>query len=285
MKRYVWFLMVLLCCHAMAQQASLETADDRYIWPLENFSSLHPIYFIFGTDMPSNTFEYKNQVKFNVGFKYHILRFHIFDLYTTYSQLSFWNLYDIEMSNPFWDNNYSVSPAMITFKVINLFRIPFEVSVFPWLHESNGALQEVSRGWDRIVGSILIGNKKDSPVFFSMSLWYPLKKEESNKDIADYYGYGLFELNIQPFVSFGYGIDDIGASIKWKALAFKNMFNIELSLYLNIFDLIWHKEKKDNDPWTFSPTFMVQLYHGRGENLIDYNKQHFSIRFGVVAIE
>jgi len=252
-------------------------------------------YFIFGFDKSSSTIEYKNQVKILVS-----MRFRLFELiYDSiivpvsflkdtknvevdksisfdlgYRQKSFWNLYDSEVSRPMYENNYSPS-FYFTFKS-SFNMLPYSV-LFGYVHESNGEKDFISRGWERAYTGFCLGRLETNMIAGQLDFWYPFGLED-NEDIYKYCGIGQLSFYFQPLFLLKKDFSSLGLSAIWK-MASKNLKNIELSLLLSPFQFFENRFVK-----LFAPTFYAQLYVGKGENLIDYDKRHVSVRIGLATL-
>ena len=179
-----------------------------------------------------------------------------------YTNKSFWQAYNSEISKPFRETNhepeimYSWLPS------------------YSWLdhmgvslnHQSNGQTGSLSRSWNRII-------LEGASVASSNSVWYgrawwriPEGKkadpfdpsDNDNPDIEDYLGYGeLYYLRV-------YGNSNVSVMIRNNLEPDENRGALELG-------------------WTFPLTRKIKGYftyfNGYGDSLIDYN--HFQERFGL----
>ncbi|RAX58012.1 hypothetical protein CCZ01_04155 [Helicobacter monodelphidis] len=178
-------------------------------------------------------------------------------LYLTYTQRSFWQIYDQEGSRPFRESNYQP-------EVLFLYDIDFNLANFGYLeslgisymHESNGGGLENSRSWDRIVGSLVYSYETfrlETRFWWRIrerSKQYPLDVHgDDNPDILQYTG------NAEAYLSYQFNRHlfsvHFGGSMKHKRGfgSFDYAFLLGNSVYL-----------------------LVQYYSGYKESLIDYNR-------------
>jgi phospholipase A1/A2 len=206
------------------------------------------------------------------------------DVWVTYTQLSFWQLYNSAFSAPFRDVNYE--PELL----INL-RTDYEILGLKGRfmnvglnHQSNGRSKSLSRSWNRIVGNI--GLERNN---FGLQLktWYRLPEDESdddNPDLTRYMGYG-----------------ELWATLYWKDMRFAAMLRNNLrSENLGAVQLDWSippstlgkiilgkvipqatLDKYLSDKFSL----YVQYFNGYGEGLMDYNKSINRISVGFMIAD
>ncbi|GLS90557.1 hypothetical protein GCM10007916_16240 [Psychromonas marina] len=116
-------------------------------------------------------------------------------LYFAYTQVSFWQAYNSELSAPFRETNYE--PEMF-FRWQQHYDIglgwEFKLATFGFTHQSNGRSSELSRGWNRLNGNVVIANGNLAVDF---TPWYRFEQSASrddNPDLLDYYGHGKITL-------------------------------------------------------------------------------------------
>jgi outer membrane phospholipase A len=261
-------------------------------------------YFLFGLSKKSPTMEYKNQVKILFSMQFNFFNFTYdslqaivkfkkttknFNLYRSlnidvgYRQKSFWNIYDDSTSRPMYDNNYSPSFYISWITYIKKISLPISI-LAGYVHESNGGATflnpycpTISRSWDRIYLGASAGNLQVNLVTFQLDMWVPFGLEE-NLDIYKHYGIGEITLYYQPFFEYQHSLSNFGLSIAWK-IASENFNNAELSLFFSPFQFAKNKILR-----LFTPTFYSQLYLGSGENLVDYQTRHVSLRIGLATL-
>lgn len=186
------------------------------------------------------------------------------DLYFAYSNHSFWQAYNSEISSPFRDTNHE--PEVFTRTPINVLLGEWHIEdvELGFVHESNGRTVPLSRSWNRIYVNVM-SNYKDFS--FAFKPWYRLPEEakedpldptgDDNPDIEDYLG--RFELTsayhyegqtVAVILRSGLGLDDKGSTeVSWSY------------------------------PITNGVSFYLKYFYGYGRSLLDYD--HKSNAFGV----
>lgn len=238
------------------------------------FSAYEPIYLIAGLG--------EELVKLSFSAKYEpFFRSH-FGLYLAYTQTMFWDLFD--ESSPFQEIDYS--PELFWrfqsgYNLADDVEIPvFEYFQLGWEHRSNGLDDLQSRGWDRVYGKLelkvgerfnLAANAKYFVLIETIFPDFYGDRPRYNLDIQDYIGSTEYEVRLgferspifvlprQVILSFGPagGVNGFDFAGGWQQLdvLFGNLFGI--SPYL-------------------------QVWHGRGESLIEYDTEPtFAIRGGI----
>jgi phospholipase A1 len=173
-----------------------------------------------------------------------------------YTQRSWWQT--VKHSSPFRETNYM--PEIYVSLPHKSKNSVFKNYKFGFLHESNGQSEENSRSWNRLYMEIVLQYKG---IFINPRIWYRMyesAKDDDNKDILEYMGYGDLTL----------------------AYPYKNQL-LKL-LIRNNFDFINNKGAIQFD-WTFplskSGVFgYIQYFDGYGESLIDYNRKTRRIGIG-----
>jgi len=206
------------------------------------------------------------------------------DVWVTYTQLSFWQLYNSAFSAPFRDINYE--PELL----IN-FRTDYEILGFKgrfinvgFNHQSNGRSRPLSRSWNRMVANI--GLERNN---FGLQLktWYRLPEDEDNDDNPDltrYVGYGELwstlywkDMRLAMMLRNNFRRDNLGAiQLDWsippstlgKLLLGRLVSHAWIDRYLS-------------DKFSL----YVQYFNGYGEGLMDYNKSINRISIGLMIAE
>jgi phospholipase A1/A2 len=185
------------------------------------------------------------------------------DLWFSYTQVAFWQLYNDEFSSPFRETNYEpeVYAAFLTdYDVLGLTgrSINFGIN-----HQSNGRSEPLSRSWNRVFAEfIFVGDD------FGMSFkpWYRIKEsssEDDNPDIEDFLG--NYELRLFQ---------------RWNGQLFSVMLR-------NVFD----DDNRYNSEWSWSFPIkrrlrgLLQWYNGYGENMIDYDHKSSRIGIGILMTD
>ncbi len=178
-------------------------------------------------------------------------------LYVAYTNLSFWQAYNTDISRPFRETNHE--PEMIL-SVINDWEIFGFRNVMNQLilsHQSNGQSGVLSRSWNRVKGRAIFerGN-----LAFSITPWYRLPEDsekDDNPDIDDFYGHyeltGAYTRN-----------DHIVSFMTRRPFSDKGALQLDWSF-----------------PISSTVRGYVKLFDGYGASLIDYNVRTQSIGLGV----
>ena len=211
--------------------------------------------------------DYNNlETKFQLSFKTKVLQSFLWgkgDLWVAYTQKSHWQLYNNSLSRPFREINYE--PEIILNFPVNFNFLGVQARMFgvAFNHESNGKSLPFSRSWNRI---IFHAGFESGDWSFYVRPWLRLRAtKDDNPDIAKYIGRG--DLNV---------------------IYTKNG---------NVFSFIGshnlHFDKTLRGSGTFSWSYPIQgnlkgylqISHGFGETLIDYNNVQTTIGVGVSLVE
>ncbi|WP_020208374.1 phospholipase A [Gilvimarinus chinensis] len=241
--------------------------SNRFVLTPHNRNYLLPAVY---TDTPNERpFEeesgedvnYQNiEIEFQISMKV-LLADDIFhnngNLYVAYTNQSFWQAYNTEISRPFRETNHE--PELIL-SVINNWEIFGFRNVMNQLivsHQSNGQSGLLSRSWNRVKGRAIFerGN-----LAFSITPWYRLPEDsekDDNPDIDDFYGHyelaGAYTRN-----------DHIVSFMTRRPFSDKGALQLDWSF-----------------PISSTVRGYVKLFDGYGASLIDYNIRTQSIGLGV----
>lgn len=202
---------------------------------------------------------------FQISVKYQLYKFDEANknrLYVAYTNKSFWQVYNSDLSRPFRETNHEpelflqMSP---NWGYINRINLSFN-------HQSNGQYQGFSKSWNRIIAGIyhLDGNS-----VYGIEPWYRIPekssgdpedpKDDDNPDIHSYLGYANFiwykQLGRQSaLVRFGNNLQDKNnrgwAELEW------------------------------NFPVSSRVRGFIQYFEGYGHSLIEYNQYQRRIGLG-----
>ena len=170
------------------------------------------------------------------------------DLYFSYTQQSFWQLYDTQNSKPFRESNYMPS---LYFSYLLKKPLFFERINFGYVHQSNGGDLENSRSWDRL---FVEGFRSFDNFLVALKAWYRIPEsaqDDDNPDIYEYLGYGDLTL--------GY-------------LYKKHLVTLKLRNNLNFNDNKGAILLDYSYPIYKNIYFYMQFFSGYGESLADYNR-------------
>ena len=203
----------------------------------------------------------RTEAKFQISLKKLIfddLYFKDLDLYFSYTQQSFWQVYDSNNSRPFRESNYE--PALFFSYPIDQYDMFFDRINFGYMHQSNGGDLSKSRSWDRL---FVEGIYAYDNFALGLKAWYRIKEDASkddNPDILDYMGYG--ELSMGYLLNqhlFTLTLRNNLKSDNKGAITLDYSYPIYKNLYL-----------------------YIQYFSGYGESLQDYNRSIDRIGVGLL---
>jgi phospholipase A1 len=205
------------------------------------------------------------ELKFQLSFKTKVLQSFLWgsaDLWVGYTQKSFWQIYNKELSRPFREINYEPE-VIVNFPVkFNLFGFKTRMVGMAYNHLSNGKSSPFSRSLNRVI--IHAGLERKNWTVYVRG-WYVVPEEGGdNPDINSYTGRG--DLNViytknRHIVSF------IGG------------YNINFHSPRGSSELSWSYPIKNNLKG------YLQISHGYGESLIDYNHLQTTLGIGISLTE
>jgi phospholipase A1 len=184
------------------------------------------------------------------------------DLNFAYSQVSFWNAYNSELSEPFRDTNYEPEMNVLfdtDYKVLGMTGRAVNLG---FVHQSNGRGYEgVTRSWNRIYANAIFerGN-----FVLSVKPWYRLSEdddEDENPNIERYVGYG----EVRGFYKHENQV--FSAMLRNNMKADDNKGAIELGWSFPL-----HNRLKG----------YVQYFNGYAESLLDYDETNQRVGLGVM---
>ncbi len=197
------------------------------------------------------------------------------DLFTAYTNISFWQVYNKRLSSPFRETNHEPE-IWLQHRPKNLKKFGFTNTLnrIGFTHQSNGQSGVLSRSWNRLYASMLF--KRDDMFFqgdtftFSIKPWFriPEKSEDDdNSDITDYLGHGQIR------IGYKYG---------------NNTFSFLLRNHLES----GFKRGAIEAGWSFplwgKYNFLkgyIRYFTGYGQSLINYDHYVNSIGFGLLLTD
>ena len=204
----------------------------------------------------------KYEAKFQLSLKVKVLQ-GIFgkhgDLWVGYTQKSHWQVYNTTFSRPFRETNYE--PEIIlnfatNFSVLGLNTKMLGISL---THQSNGRAIPLSRSWNRVI--FQAGFERGNWMVLLRPWWRLPDSEDENPAVADYIGRG-------------------DATVVYHTG--RHLFSVVGSHSLRGGDKSRGQVQFD---WTFPVTGNLrgdlQILHGYGETLIDYNHKQTTIGIAV----
>ncbi len=237
--------------------APTKTEDHFTLYPH------NPMYILYAYDRTLNRSDDRLQngeLKFQLSFKLPVGRvpFTKGILEFGYTQVSFWQTFNFDMSSPFRETNYAPE-FMISFKDNGTFwGVTNSLTTVGFVHQSNGQGVPLSRSWNRLYADVVL---KRGNLSLSIRPWYRFResaktgpldpKDDDNPDIARYMGYGE--------LTGAYRHNEFAVSL----MARNNLRSgpNHGTIQLDISGPIHNKLR-----------WYVQHFNGYGESLIDYNR-------------
>ncbi|HEX5639858.1 MAG TPA: phospholipase A [Burkholderiaceae bacterium] len=183
------------------------------------------------------------------------------DIWIGYTQQSYWQVYNDELSRPFRETNYEPEVMWVVPTDYEIFGLRGRLLSFGLAHQSNGRTEPLSRSWNRAYA--MVGLERGSFVLQAKA-WTRLSEsdtDDDNPDIVDYVGRA--EL-------LGYYQLPRGGST---ALRLRTTFKTDPS---------WGSAQFD---WRFPISGKLfgylQVFSGYGESMIDYNFRKTSVGLGI----
>lgn len=213
------------------------------------------------------------EVKFQISIKVPLLEDVIKDngdLYFAYTNQSWWQAYNKDISSPFRETNHEPELFFIFENSWEIMGFKNSHIALGLVHQSNGRGGTLSRSWNRLYANFIFEREN---LVLSFKPWYRLPEDEKdspddpggddNPDIADYMGYGEF-----------------------RAAYEKNRHTFSMMLRNNM--------RSDNKgavqlDWSFPMTRRlkgyVQYFYGYGESLVDYNARTNRLGVGILLTD
>jgi len=181
-------------------------------------------------------------------------------LYFGFTQLSAWQIYSSDISEPFRESNYQPEFLLSHRPDYKLGPLNLDVMSVSFNHESNGRNEPISRSWNRIIFNFVMSYNNWA---FQLKPWYRIPESDTadnNPDIEDFTGHGEY-----------------WAYYKHGKQTFSTMLmssfgsNSKTTIQLDWSFPIYGKLKG-----------YVQYYNGYKETLIDYNYKNERIGVGLM---
>ena len=180
------------------------------------------------------------------------------DVWLGYTQQSYWQVYNGKSSRPFRSSDYQ--PEIFLTQPIKG-DLPGNGSLrmlgAGLVHESNGQSDPLSRSWNRIYA---MAGTEWGKLTVIPRLWLIANEESDNPDIGDYMGYGdvrwLYPLNDQ---------STVGGVMRYNPSTNKGAIQLDYAY-----------------PLTGGMKAILQVFHGYGENIQDYNHKSTNIGIGIM---
>lgn len=206
------------------------------------------------------------EMKFQLSFKTKILQSFLWgraDLWVAYTQISHWQIYNAELSRPFREINYEPE-IILNFPVkFNVLGFKARMIGVSFNHMSNGKSYPNTRSWNRVI--LMTGfERKNWNIYIRP--WYVIPESKGdNPDISSYVGNAdvnvIYSRNRSVFTFTG-----------------SHNFNFEGNMRGSS-TFSWAYPIKGN------LRGYLQVAHGYGNSLIDYNHDQTTVGVGVSLIE
>lgn len=184
------------------------------------------------------------------------------DIWFGYTQQMHWQVYNSENSRPFRATDYM--PEFFITQPVKA-DLPFNGRLRMLgagaIHHSNGQSDPWSRSWNRIY---LMGGAEWGKLSLIPKIWTHVKEKDNSKssdnpDITDYYGHG----ELQALYDFGKG-EFLSATGRYNFDTEKGAIQLDYTV-----------------PFSRDVHGFIQLFHGYGESIIDYNESTTAIGVGL----
>lgn len=214
---------------------------------------------------PTNVDKFEAKYQLSVKMPLYINNHNANGFYFGFTAISFWQVYNSDVSKPFRETNYEPEifysfQKDVEFAFGNLSEIQLGIS-----HQSNGQSGLSSRSWNRVYSQFIVSN---DDYFGALKIWARLPEDDKkspndsngddNPDIDDYLG------NFELF---------LGTQINQYTIYGKIRNNLDFSDNKGSVEL--------NLSYQFSDRYslLLQYHNGYGDSLIDYNR--YQQRFGI----
>ncbi len=187
------------------------------------------------------------------------------DIWVAYTQASFWQVFNTDLSRPFRETNYEPEAMFILPVKYRLFGMDGVFLGLGLNHQSNGRANPLSRSWNRIVAQVALEGENTSVVF---KPWWRLPESDEDDDNPGIENYlGRSEL----LFTWGKEIHAVNCTAR-HSLRFgeNNRGSIRLAYSIKIIDNL---------------KFHAQVFSGYGESMIDYNHRQTVVGFGLSLVE
>lgn len=212
---------------------------------------------------PSITFD-KAEAQFQISLKVPlgVGVFNRFDIYAAYTNRSFWQVYNRDISSPFRETNHEPEVWAQFAPSWEIFGFRNVANTIGLVHQSNGQGGVLSRSWNRVYANFVFARGNFA---FDFKPWIRLSEDpenDDNPDIIDYMGHY-----------------EIRAGYKWNGQVFTLMSrnNLESGFDRGAIEAGWSFPLW-NYPYLKG---YIQYFHGYGESLIDYDRRVNRIGIGI----
>ena len=264
---------------SMVARWELDSTSARGTFLVTPYKSIYILPFVWSSnvnekprsgnespDYVAPNLDYDNiELKFQLSFKTKILQSFLWgkaDLWIAYTQVSHWQIYNADLSRPFREINYEPE-IILNFPVkFNFLGFKTRMIGVSFNHESNGKSLPNTRSWNRVI--LLAGFERDNWNIY-LRPWYVVPDLRENPDITNYMGNGdmtvIYSRNRSVYTFEGSHNFNFTGQMRGSA-AFSWSYPIKGNL-----------------------KGYLQVTHGYGNSLIDYNNNQTTVGVGVSLIE
>jgi phospholipase A1/A2 len=202
----------------------------------------------------------KAEVKFQISFMFPVVH-NIFkdngSLYVAYTNRSFWQLFDEDLSSPFRETNHEPEIWLQFDNDFKVFGLTNRLITAGFVHQSNGRNDPISRSWNRLFANFIF---ELGQFALGIKPWIIVGDLKGNEDIQDYMGNievrGVYKVNRHTV-----------------SLMLRN--NLQSGFSKGAFQVDW------SFPIYRRVRGYTQYFNGYGESLIDYNVHNNTIGVGL----
>lgn len=264
---------------SMVARWELDSTSARGTFLVTPYKSIYILPFVWSNNVnekPSSgnespdyiapNVDYDNiELKFQLSFKTKILQSFLWgkaDLWVAYTQVSHWQIYNADLSRPFREINYE--PEIILNFPVKFNFLGFKTRMIgaSFNHESNGKSFPNTRSWNRLI--FFAGLERENWNIY-IRPWYVIPDLSDNPDISSYIGNGdltvIYSKNRSVYTFEGSHNFNFKGEMRGSA-AFSWSYPIKGNLKGSL-----------------------QVTHGYGNSLIDYNNNQTTVGVGVSLIE
>lgn len=284
-------LLTLISLKAQVKQGLLQTSskmEERWELGAENNKGLfkvtayRPVYITAGrwsnnpnekptSENPAYTFPFKipynnYESKFQLSFKTKVARGLFWDngdVWVAYTQKAHWQLYNAKLSRPFRELNYEPEVILNFATRYKLLGFDGRMLGIIFNHQSNGKVLPLSRSWNRII--LQAGFEKNNWKVILRPSFRLRDEEDENPKIADYVG------RAEAIIYYNAGRHQF-STILMHSMKFKDggKGSVQFNWVLPVINDL---------------KLMLQISHGYGETLMDYNHRQTTIGISASLIE
>lgn len=242
---------------------TLTPYEPIYFMPVAYANKTNEVPFSTLNQPPLEKLEVKLQISTRVKISEKILGEKM-DLWFGYTQKTFWQLYNDDLSAAFRETDYKPE-LWISYKTNwHFFDFTNRFVDVGITHESNGQSELLSRSWNRAF--VRFGLEQDRWAMMFMP-WVRFKEsasDDDNPDIEDYVGKAEFRLYHK-------------RETHIYALVLRNNFDTDINRGSIEFNAVF--------PFAGRLKGMLQYFNGYGESLLDYDVKLRRISIGLVLID